>query len=194
MKQISFGFLENRKKEFGGSLLLGKRKSKRPLSTRHPLHLVLKSVEKGLFSPGNRSLEALIQKTAHEFNIQLYEKALNWSHIHLLIRIRSREDYVKFIRALTSRITERIRKSRPQIETIFALRPFTRILSWGRDFKQALHYLIQNQMEARGLIKRKKNQARSQQSHSDKDKGKSKTSNQSSSSSSQEPRVIQAKR
>jgi len=183
MKQISFGFLENPKKQFGGSLLLGKRKSKRPLSTRHPLHLVLKSVEKGLFSPGDRSLEALIQKTAYEFNIQLYEKALNWSHIHLIIRIRSREDYIKFIRALTSRLTERIRKSRPQLKVIFALRPFTRILAWGRDFKQALHYLIQNQLEARGLIKRKKGQTRSQQSRSD--KGKSKTSNQSS--SSQEP-------
>lgn len=71
MKQTSFGFLRNYKKEFGGSLLAGKRKTKRPLSTKHPLHLVLKSSHKGLFNPGNLNLESLIRTQAKKFGIRI---------------------------------------------------------------------------------------------------------------------------
>ncbi len=99
MRQTSFSFIKNYRKEFGSSLLEGKRKTMRPLSTNHPLHLVLKSTHKGLFNPGNQSLE-------------------------------------KLIRSLTAILAIRIRKSKPHLEKIFDLRPFTRVLSWGRDFKR----------------------------------------------------------
>ena len=140
MKQTSFSFFQNYKKEFGGSLLLGKRKEKRPLSTKNPIHLVLKSDEKASFHPCNQEMKNLIQDTASEFGIKIYDLALNWNHIHCLMKIPSRDSYVKFIRALTSRMKVK-----------FILRPFTRILSWGRDFKNALNYLLKNKMEAFGL-------------------------------------------
>ena len=60
MKQLFFDFIQGYKKEFGGSLPVGKRKSKRPLSTKHPIHLILKSSQKGLFNPMNISLDQLI--------------------------------------------------------------------------------------------------------------------------------------
>ena len=41
MKQTSF--FKNQKKSFGPQDLIGKRKVARPLSTRHAIHLVLKS-------------------------------------------------------------------------------------------------------------------------------------------------------
>lgn len=154
MKQMGFGFLKDYKKEFGATLLVGKRKTKRPLSTKQPIHLVLKS-SFSLFSPGNRALESIIRTTAQEFHVRLYDLALNWTHIHLVIRIGSPNDYKKFIRALTSKIAAHLRAKKPQLKTIFSLRPFTRILSWGRDFKNTLNYQILNQMEARGLISRK---------------------------------------
>ncbi len=50
----------------------------------------------------------------------------------------------------------KIRLSKPGLKVIFNLRPFTRILSWGRDFKRGLDYQILNQMEALGLVVRKK--------------------------------------
>ncbi len=109
MRQATFSFLKDYKKEFGGSLLEGKRKTMRPLSTKHPLHLVLKSCHKGHFNPGNFSLEKLIRSQCQKFGIK-----------------------------------------------IFDLRPFTRILSWGRDFKRGLDYQILNQMEALGLVRREK--------------------------------------
>ena len=43
MKQINFGFITQARFSFGGSLLEGKRKTARPLSTKKPIHLILKS-------------------------------------------------------------------------------------------------------------------------------------------------------
>ena len=158
MRQAAFSFLKDYKKEFGGSLLQGKRKSKRPLSTKHPLHLVLKSCLKGVFNPGNKSLKELIRSQCHQFGIKIYDLALNWSHIHLVIKIQDRKDYLKLIRSLTSILAGRIRRAKKDLinEDIFTLRPFTRILTWGRDFKNALEYQVLNQLEAWGLIKREK--------------------------------------
>ncbi|MGZ5280101.1 MAG: transposase [Pseudobdellovibrionaceae bacterium] len=161
MKQTSFGFMRGYKNEFGGSLLAGKRKSQRPLSVKAPIHLVLKADQKGIFSPSNQSLAKLIRRTAQQFDIHLYDLAINWSHIHFLIRIRSREDYVAFVRALTSLITQGVKKSRPRLTKIFSLRPFTRILKWGRDLKGVFNYLKLNQMESFGLIQRKTKRSKS---------------------------------
>jgi REP element-mobilizing transposase RayT len=171
MRQLGFGFLKDYRKEFGGELLIGKRKSKRPLSTKNPIHLVLRADLKGVFNPTNRSLQKLIQSTAQEFQIKTYDFAINWSHIHLVIKLKDREDYTKFIRVLTSRLSMKVNRvmkdklekenstSRQiEIPKLFTLRPFTRILSWGKDFKNALDYQILNQMEARGLVRRNKNQ------------------------------------
>jgi len=156
MKQMSFGFLKDYKKEFGGSLLAGKRKTQRPLSIKSPIHLILKADKKGIFNPGNQSLDKLIRKTARQFNVRIYDLALNWSHIHFLIRIKSRQDYIAFIRALTSLITQGVKRSRPQLTKIFTLRPFTRILKWGRDLNGVFNYFKLNQMESFGLIRRQK--------------------------------------
>jgi REP element-mobilizing transposase RayT len=163
MKQTSFGFMQDYKKEFGGSLLAGKRKTQRPLSIKSPIHLILKADHKGLFNPSNQSLNKLIRKTAKQFDIQVYDLALNWSHIHFLIRIKAREDYVAFIRALTSLITQGVRKAKSTTTKVFTLRPFTRILKWGRDLNGVFEYLKLNQMESFGLnqrVKKKKAQAK----------------------------------
>ncbi len=156
MKQTAFSFLKDYKKEFGGSLLEGKRKVKRPLSTKHPIHLILKSSLRGVFSPGNKSLDNLIRSQCEKFGIKIFNLAFNWSHVHLLIQIENRQDYVRFIRSLTSLLSQKIRSAKPDIEDVFTLRPFTRIISWGRDFKRALEYQVLNQLEALGFIKREK--------------------------------------
>ena len=160
MRQTSFSFIQDYKKQFGGSLLLGKRKSKRPLSVKKPIHLILKSEGQRFFNPANRSLRRLIQFQAKKFNIKLYDFAQNWTHIHLLIKLKDREDYIKFIRALTSILALKIRARNPDVKVIFTLRPFSRIVSWGRDFQNTLKYQIINIMEAFGEIKREKKKSK----------------------------------
>ncbi len=145
-----------RKTEHGGSLLVGKRKGPRALSTKHAIHLILKSDLKGVFNPGNHRLEQLIGNTAERFHIRVYSTALNWSHIHCVIKIKVRKDYNAFIRVLTSILALRIRKHKSFTGKVFTLRPFTRILSWGRDFKNVISYLVLNELESLGLLVRPK--------------------------------------
>ncbi len=125
MQKSDFTASNKSKKQHGGSLLLGKRKGRPALSTKHAIHLVLKSDLKGVFNPGNRRLEQLIRNTAERFHIRIYSTALNWSHIHCVMKIKDRKDYNAFIRVLTSILAFRIRKHRNFTGIVFALRPFT---------------------------------------------------------------------
>jgi len=157
MRQASFGFLKDYKKEFGGSFLKGKRKSARPLSTKNPIHLVLKSTHARPFHPTSRKLEKIFRAQAQKYGIRIYDMALNWSHIHALITIPSRQAYLAFIRTLTSAIVGLLSKTAGQsLKGLFDLRPFTRILSWGREFRSVQGYLGLNQMESLGLVFRTK--------------------------------------
>ncbi len=159
MQQSDFIPSNKCKKEHGGSLLVGKRKGRRALSTLHPIHLTLKSDLTGIFNPGNRSLEQLLRTTAEKFQIRIYKTALNWSHIHCVMKIKDRKDYNAFIRLLTSALALKIRKHKNFTGVVFTLRPFTRILNWGRDFKNVLSYVVLNQLESFGLLIRPKKKA-----------------------------------
>lgn len=116
----------------------------------------------GLFT--NLTSDEIIKNNlAAQFHITIYDLALNWNHIHFLILIKDRQDYVKFIRALTSILSQKIKLKFGKGTEVFELRPFTRILEWGRDFRNTLNYLLTNQLESVGLIKRLKKQKKSKQ-------------------------------
>ena len=71
MRQTGFSFIKDYKKEFGGSLLVGKRKTARPISIKKPMHLILKSTGASCFVPGGRRLENLIRSHADKYGIKL---------------------------------------------------------------------------------------------------------------------------
>ena len=157
MKQLNFSFIQNYKQSFGGSLLAGRRKTSRPLSFRKPLHLVLKSTGSSCFNPGNRKLQQILLDQASKYKIRVYDLSLNWSHIHILVRLPSREAYLAFIRTVTALITACVSKQKGKaLSKLFDLRPFTRILSWGKDFRNVKDYHKLNDQEAWGLITRRK--------------------------------------
>ena len=62
-----------------------------------------------------------------------------------------------FIRTLTSLLVSLLSKLKGKsLKGLFDLRPFTRILSWGRDFRNVIHYHELNDMEARGFQRPKR--------------------------------------
>ena len=167
MRQTGFSFLKSYSKEFGGSSLVGKRKGMRPLSTKEPIHLVLKSSHSSFFSPSLRKVEFLVRAECQRFGIKLFNLAPNWNHIHLLIQIPSRAAYNKFIRSLSAQLVRLFSKIlNKNLRGLFDLRPFTKIISWGRQFQNAFDYHILNQLEARGLMSRKKPKEKSKKNHS----------------------------
>jgi REP element-mobilizing transposase RayT len=142
MKQLKL-FKENYKTEFGGTLLNGKRKSMRPLNPKLPVHLVLRTdtTQSGTLLQWQTLIKSQIKKWSHRFNITICERAIVGNHIHLLLKLPSRENYNNFARALAGALSAKTKLK-------WTSRPFTRIVKQGKDFQNVTAYVIQNQLEA----------------------------------------------
>ena len=144
-KERQFSFLPPPLLEFGGSLLENKRKSERVLALKRPIHLTLKgdTANSGSLLYKTKYIKEQIEKWSYKFDIKIYDFSINSNHIHFSAKISSRDNYKKFIKALTGRLAQVLKFK-------FIVRPFTKIISWGRQFKRLLEYIIQNKEEAAG--------------------------------------------
>lgn len=100
---------------FGGSLLHGRRKSKRPLNTKDAIHIVLRSswgygVNSFLMAKNRKDIERIILRTAKKYLIKVYRQAIVSNHLHLIIKISTRKNYQTFIRVLSSQIASHVMK------------------------------------------------------------------------------------
>lgn len=103
MKQQSFGFITQQSNEFGGSLLKGQRKIKRPLSFSKPMHFVFKSENAKnhlTFVSYQRKLIEMINNISHRYGIKIYDQAINFNHIHCVVKPVNRDLYNEWIRHL----------------------------------------------------------------------------------------------
>lgn len=148
MKQIQLHlFKEIVDRSHGGSKAKGKRKSFRPLSTKDPIHLVLKAKEPFQLLRNIDTVEQTLKKYALRFGITIYETAVQADHLHLSIKIPSRDLYCRWIRAITSVLTIKISALK------WSLPPYTRIATWGRDFNRLKKYIQANKIVGAFLIK-----------------------------------------
>ena len=91
--------------EYGGSLLQGHRKGKRPVFLSKPLHLVMRS------------------------------------------------EIASFLKVFSGVIAKKIlQHSKIKISKFWTERVYSRIVQWGRDYKGVINYILQNELEAKGLI------------------------------------------
>ncbi|MEK6556442.1 MAG: transposase [Bdellovibrionota bacterium] len=143
MKQKTLFKLSDYKSEFGGALASAKRKARRPLSSKNAIHLVLRANIKrsGSLLKYRATIDNCFLIFAKSFGVKIYKKALVSNHIHITALFNSRDNYRKFIRAFTGSLAKKLKIK-------WHLRPWTRVLSWGRDFKTALKYVMQNHLEA----------------------------------------------
>jgi REP element-mobilizing transposase RayT len=124
----------------------GKRKCARPLSLRAPTHLVLKAWDRTLLFQNKPLIQGQIHKLSRQFGIRVYGLAVQSDHIHGVMKVPSRRLYRAWIRALAGTLARKI----PGLKWKFI--PFTKILTWGIQFKRALDYLMANQREADFLM------------------------------------------
>jgi REP element-mobilizing transposase RayT len=165
-------------KAFGGDLQIGKRKVARPLATNRPIHLVLKSTKaKGslCFLNHQSHLDRTIKHLSKKWGVSIRKTAWLGNHVHLIIQIGSRFQYQGWIRELTASIVRILftRTGFPRagiggskndqiesaggekLKSFFDHRPFTRVVDWGKDYKNMVEYIVLNQMEVFGLRKYK---------------------------------------
>src|SRR6188472_3497766 len=96
LKQLSFAnesdefqtyWKQSGRKFHGGVKSIGKRKTRRPLDSKKPIHIVLKSSKaKGplsMSSPLNKSKVAnIIHTYADRFTVKIYDYSNNGNHLH----------------------------------------------------------------------------------------------------------------
>jgi hypothetical protein len=67
--------------DFGGELGVGKRKERRPISTKKAMHTVLRSYYRGL-RKFKRPLAILLEAQSKKWAVTLYKYSINSNHIH----------------------------------------------------------------------------------------------------------------
>ncbi len=150
------------KNVFGGKYFLNYNPSiERPIDQKKALHLVLRSTQaKGAYSFKNHKFEMkiweIIKKHAQLNEIKIYEYANASNHLHLLIRAKFREGYVRFIRTVTgliARLVSGAQRGCKLKKKFWDARPFSRIVSFSKkEFQQVRTYILQNTLETIGFI------------------------------------------
>ena len=118
----------NPDREFGGTLRKKSRKIARSFDSKLPLHVVLRSLRaRGKYSmmkrKFNRKIEVLLHRLSNKYNVKIYE----FAGMVALLMYRGRGKF------WTSII-------------------YTKMISWGQQFKNVCRYIIQNNLECLGLI------------------------------------------
>lgn len=158
-KQLNFEGMGRSVKYFGGAYLKNSNpKSKRPLSFKRSMHLVLRSsLAKGPRSLLRKELliKDLIFKQGKHLGVKVYRQAVVGNHIHLLVRPLSRDAFNNFVRSISGLIARNIlRAERGAAKGLkfWDKRPFTQVVEWGRQYGTVCNYLLQNSLEAWGFI------------------------------------------
>ena len=158
---------------FGGSLMTkAKNRHARPVSSKDPMHLVLRSTKaKGAHSFGNRNagkVRTIVNAHCKRYGVKLIEYSNNFNHLHMLVKFSSRAAYLRFIRSITGHLALAVSgaNKKKSLQTIFGakgfwdFRPFTRVIRSWRGYRIALDYLTLNQLEAEGILPKRSGRLR----------------------------------
>ena len=97
---------------FGGSLLKGNPKGKRPLDSKLPIHLTLRATMSVLkLRTTYGKVNRIVYDSAKRHGVQIYKYANVGNHLHILIKIPRIGRWAAFIRELTGRIAQEISKA-----------------------------------------------------------------------------------
>jgi REP element-mobilizing transposase RayT len=139
---------------YGGEGVRGRRKVERPVSTRRPIHITLHSRRaRGAWSlrRNEQAVRDALHACAARSGIKVYDFANVGTHVHLLVRARRREAFQAFLRSfagIVARAVTGARRGRPLAAGPFwSALAWSRVVSWGRDYRGVRHYIFLNRIE-----------------------------------------------
>lgn len=154
----------------------GRRKEARPFDPKQALHVTLRSQKaRGDWSMLRKkhcnAIMELRLRLEKRWNVRVYRYANVGNHLHLLMRAKRLKDWQGFIREFTGGIAilvtgarkgAALKRNKSLEVPESAMRGFwdglvyTRIVTWGRDFRRVCEYIWLNIYEARGIPIREK--------------------------------------
>lgn len=131
-------------------------KFQRPFSPDQALHVTLRSelarAEMSLLSPHTSEwLTAFVPQLSKKLCVRIYCWSINGNHLHFVINANSREVFQRFLRTLASRIScfvLGVRRGQGKSIRFWEGRPYSRVLSWGREFSNVMRYVERNIKES----------------------------------------------
>lgn len=140
----------------GGVKSKGKRKLRRPLSTKKWMHLILKSDRAAgkysmLSQRNSRWIDQLIRAKAKKFGVELKDFVNMGNHIHFQLRVVSRESFQNFLRSITNLIARYVTGARRGVRfgRFWQGLAFTRVITSFIELTQLDYYFTANKVEAR---------------------------------------------
>lgn len=128
----------------GGDLFPNQRKRQRPFARNKPIHASFKAVRNFGEHRGFVLLEA--ERLVNHFHLKMLDNAIALDHLHLALTARDQREFSAFLRTFTALVARRVGKG------IWESKPFTRVMSWGRELDILNEYFFQNRAEAAGVI------------------------------------------
>lgn len=119
-KQLIFFPKQKIRREHGGSLAVGKRRSRRPLNMRLSHHITMKShhaIGKRSLFRHKKMILSLMKKNAFRFQVKVVEYAIQGNHLHMLVRAQSREGLQNFFRVIAGHSAQKILQKFPLQDT-----------------------------------------------------------------------------
>lgn len=152
-------------------LSLSSRKTRRPLNSKRPVHLVLRSDlargKRSLFK-NKRLVLQFLRKYSKMFGVRVYEIAVCGNHLHGVVRCSDRTRLQNFFRVFAGQVAQEILRMHPlqrgeekafrggthpkSQKSFWSLLAYTRIVAWGRDFENVIAYVFRNTLETLKLI------------------------------------------
>jgi REP element-mobilizing transposase RayT len=118
------------------------------------MHLVLRSTSQRLVRHAS-VIRRLLKEISNRHYVTVYEHAINSNHLHLVVRAKTRRGFKSFLRVFAGQVAQKITqafKGTCLTASFWEHPPFTRIVEWGRASWIVRGYVIQNQLEALGII------------------------------------------
>lgn len=157
-RQKQASFFDPAPRSHGGALSAGREKKARPIVTKRPMHLIVRSSRaRGAWSFLRKRHQAGIalhlEKTARRFGVKVHRLVNVGNHLHLLVQAKRRDDFQNFLRVFTQGVVFLVtgaRKGKPVGKFWDAL-AFSRVVEWGRDWAHLHGYFDKNGWEGRGV-------------------------------------------
>ena len=157
--EFDFGADYAKRTEHGGAIRSGRRKLARPIDSKRPMHLVVRSEKaRGTFSllsyRHEKKIRFLVQSQAKRYGVRVYRYANSGNHLHLVVRARTRAGFQNFVRALTGKVAQLVTSAKKgqAFGKFWDGLAYSRVAEWGRAFRNIVDYVIINELEAAGIF------------------------------------------
>jgi hypothetical protein len=138
----------------GGAMAKGKRKTRRPLDSKRPVHLILRSSKaRGVYSfklgKNKMWIYKLVHEKAEKFGLQLQGFANVGNHLHFKLKFKRREQFQGFLKSITSLIARHVTGARKgqKFGKFWDFLAYTKVVKvWAQEVKLD-NYIVANAIE-----------------------------------------------